>query len=78
MGYADLPRAAQIGNSSNPHFMTIEYQNQQVRMVTSVRRLALADQPIDLWLSVVQTCKDQDQTLAQTSGVATIFGGVFL
>ena len=47
-------------------------------MVTSVRRLALADQPIDLWLSVVQTCKDQDQTLAQTSGVATLFGGVFL
>ena len=26
-------------------------------MVTSVRRLALADQPIDLWLSVVQTCR---------------------
>ena len=76
-GYGDLPNPAPGQNTANPILTTEMYQDQEIRMVTASRRMALDNQPIDLRVSVAQTRNGQDQTLREISRMAMLFGGGF-
>ncbi|VAW24376.1 Tricarboxylate transport sensor protein TctE [hydrothermal vent metagenome] len=73
-GYSDLPRISQQSNEPERSFITADYKNDSIRMVSATRQMSVQGEPIKITVSVAQTRNGQREALAQISRTALILG----
>ncbi len=78
-GYSDLPRIPLQGREQERSFVTADYKNDSIRMVSATRQLSVEGEPIKITVSVAQTRNGQRETLARISRTALFLGlGFFI
>ena len=76
-GYDDLPFPASP-EPGNPHFLTTEYQQQTIRLVSMTRVLSVGDDPLRLTIAIAQTQDGQTELMGRVVRIAALVGaGVF-
>lgn len=75
-GYKLLPQA-DVFKSNNVAYLSSQFLDQDVRVVTVKRLFSINNQPVSLEVSVAQTLNGLKQTLAGTSRLSVIVGVTF-